>query len=58
MSDKIPYSQVSKSVKPAAKPKVQSSNIKSDSNPGAGKGDKPRHDIGAYADNYDDIDWG
>tara|TARA_R100001163_G_scaffold728_4_gene1063 strand:- start:16672 stop:16848 length:177 start_codon:yes stop_codon:yes gene_type:complete len=58
MSDKIPYSKVNKSVKPAASPKVKTSSIKSNTNSGAGKGDKPRHDISAYSDNYDDINWG
>ncbi len=56
MSDKIPYSKVDKKSVPAAKSKAQSSNIKPE-NRNAGKGDKPRHDISAYSDNYDEIDW-
>tara|TARA_A100001201_G_scaffold17801_3_gene20452 strand:- start:647 stop:823 length:177 start_codon:yes stop_codon:yes gene_type:complete len=57
MSDKIPYSNVTAKNKPAATSKVRSSNIKAKSNSGAGKGDKARHDLSVYADNYDDIKW-
>lgn len=56
MSDKIPYSKVDKKSVPAAKSKVKHSNIKQE-NRNAGKGDKPRHDISTYSDNYDEIDW-
>jgi|GEM_PF-4986064 len=57
MSDKIPYSKVNKTSVPAAKSKVSSSNNKSE-NRNAGKGDKARHNISAYSENYDDINWG
>jgi len=44
MSDKIPYSQVNKTVKPAANSKAKPAKMKCNTNKGAGKGDKPRHD--------------
>ena len=57
MSDKIPYSKVNKTSIPAAKSKAPSSNMQSE-NRNAGKGDKPRHNVSIYSQNYDDINWG
>lgn len=57
MSDKIPYSKVNKTSVPASKSKVSSSNIKPE-NRNAGKGDGARHNISAYTQHYDDINWG
>ena len=57
MSDKIPYSQDNKTVKPAANSKAKPGKITTGGNSSAGKGDTPRHELKAYADNYDDIKW-
>jgi len=57
MSDKIPYSKVNKTSIPDAKSKASSSNMQP-VNRNAGKGDKPRHNVSVYSQNYDDINWG
>jgi len=57
MSDKIPYSKINKTSVPAAKSKAPSSNMQSE-NRNAGKGDKPRHNMSVYSQNYDNINWG
>jgi len=55
--DKVPYSQVSKGSVPSAKSKAKPAKINTGGNRAAGKGDTPRHELKAYADNYDDIKW-
>jgi len=55
--DKVPYSQVSKGSIPAAKSKAKTAKISTGGNSTNGKGDTPRHELKAYADNYDDIKW-